>query len=295
MIIFSPAKLNLFLHITDRRFDGYHNLQSVFCCVDFGDFLTFKKANTDNAPLITLTGAKTLTDKVSDNLIVKAVQTLANNYPNYARPLCIHLDKHIPTGAGLGGGSSNCATTLLGVNHLWRLGLGIDELREIATTLGADVPFFVFARLCGANAIVESIGDCLNAIQLPPCEFLLLMPNAHISTAQFFAKNTLKRDCPIYSHDLLTQLDLYHLPPEFGNVFEPLAVEFSPNVATALSYLKQLQPQTQTTARMTGTGSVVFLPLIGIDQTTKAQFIKNAPCPAIITKLSSQYRAICLQ
>lgn len=283
MTKFSPAKLNLFLHITGRRVDGYHDLQSVFCLLDFGDCLRFEL--TSSAQLVTLKGADGLTKNPADNLITKAVHALAERFPAHARAVTIHLDKHIPTGAGLGGGSSNCATTLMAVNELWGLGLSAGELIDIGATLGADVPFFIFAQMHQSHAIVEGIGERLTKITLEACEFLLLMPNAHISTAHFFAKDSLKRDCVSYPHDVLRAVDFYYLPSEFGNVFEPIAVASSPQVAQALTYLQGLQPITQTTARMTGTGSVVFLPLLGVDDETKARFVKNAPCSAKVVSL----------
>lgn len=285
MTYFSFAKLNLFLHITGKRTDGYHNLQSVFCAIDFGDVLTINLANKEQSTLVHLTGADDLTKDLADNLIIKAVNTLASLYPAKARPLVIHLDKRLPTGAGLGGGSSNCATTLLAVNELWGLGLSYDELMTIGARLGADVPFFIFAYWHKqTGAVVEGIGECLSPIALPDCQFLLLLPQTHISTAQLFAMPNLKRDCPSYAHSDLQTLDFYQLPKNFGNVFEPLVCQHSPQVQTALDYLKSLESKTKTTARMTGTGAVVFLPLLGINDTLTAQFIKNAPCPALITK-----------
>lgn len=283
---FSPAKLNLFLHITGRRADGYHDLQSVFCLIDFGDFLTFELA-TPTSLLLTLTGADGLTDEVSDNLIYKAVQALADRYPTHAQPLTIHLEKHLPTGAGLGGGSSNCATTLMSVNELWGIGLSTDELITIGATLGADVPFFIFAHAHHRSAIVEGIGERLYPIDVPDSEFLLLLPNAHLSTAQFFAKPELKRNCPHYPHDVLKGMDWGRLPSDFGNVFEPIAKAFSSEVAEALSYLHAQEALTQTTARMTGTGSVVFLPIRHLDDDTKAHLIRHAPCPAMVVGLLS--------
>lgn len=284
---FSPAKLNLFLHITGRRTDGYHNLQSVFCPIGFGDELHFELVahSTAQDKFLTLTGADALTQNLDDNLIAKAVYALAHAHPTKARPIAIHLTKRLPTGAGLGGGSSNCATTLLALNELWQLGLSCDELIDIGARLGADVPFFIFADFYKTSAIVEGIGERLSPIALPACEFLLLLPNAHINTAQFFAKDTLKRNCPSYDHHTLSTLDFYRLPADFGNVFEPLAVEFSPNIGTALGYLHSLERHTHTTARMTGTGSVVFLPLINVSDADKANFVKNAPCPALIAPL----------
>lgn len=283
---FSPAKLNLFLHITAKRADGYHDLQSVFCLIDFGDVLTFELAN-ETAPLLTLTGAEGLTDEVADNLIHKAVHTLSVLYPTHAHPLRIHLQKHLPTGAGLGGGSSNCATTLMAVNELWDLGLSIDELVSIGAKLGADVPFFIFAHAHQSSAIVEGIGDKLSPIALPACEFALLLPKAHLSTAQFFAKNELKRDCPIYAHDELKRVDFYNLPSDFGNVFEPLAVACSDEVAQALAYLQNYETLTHSRARMTGTGSVVFLPIAKLDEVARAELINNAPCQAVVAKLQA--------
>lgn len=280
---FSPAKLNLFLHITGRRADGYHNLQSVFCAVDFGDVLTIELAD-HQSELVTLTGADRLTANLADNLIVRAVDTLAKLYPTHARPLAIHLDKQIPTGAGLGGGSSNCATTLLAVNQLWGLDLSYETLMTIGAGLGADVPFFIFADKYKTAGIVEGIGEQIAPLLLPACEFLLLLPQAHISTAQLFANPDLQRNCPSHSHQSLQGLNFWQLPKGFGNVFEPLVCQLSPEVKTALDYLKTLELQTKTHARMTGTGAVVFLPLIGIDKTTQADWVNNAPCPAMVVK-----------
>ena len=176
----SPAKINLFLHITGKRADGYHNLQTVFRLLDWGDYLQFTLTDMIDTPnaaqvntsidqqaaaltqqLISLKGAASITDNVADNLIFKAAKALLAyvisiaQLPHSLHAISITLDKHLPMGAGLGGGSSNAATTLLALNELWQLNLNQDELLKIATTIGADVPIFIF----GQDAIAMGIGE----------------------------------------------------------------------------------------------------------------------------------------
>lgn len=283
LTLFSPAKLNLFLHITGYADNGYHHLQSVFTALDFGDNLTIRSTNSSQP--VTLIGGDHLTDDINDNLIIKAVQTLAKRFPAYASSVQIILDKHIPTGAGLGGGSSNCAMTLIALNELWGLRLSTDELIKIGATLGADVPFFIFAHAHQSGAIATGIGDKLTPIDLPPCQYLLLMPDEHISTATLFASERLRRDCPIYDMETLINSNFYEPNALFGNVFTPLVLENSPKVAMAMGYLDDVSTQTHTKARMSGTGSAVFLPIpYNINDATIARLIDDAPCPAIFTK-----------
>lgn len=283
LTLFSPAKLNLFLHITGRADNGYHHLQSVFTAIDFGDTLTIRSSN--NSKLVTLIGADGLTDDINDNLIIKAVEALAKRFPAYASSVQIVLDKHIPTGAGLGGGSSNCATTLIAMNELWGLRLSADELIKIGATLGADVPFFIFAHAHQSAAIATGIGDVLTAIDLPDCHYLLLMPDEHVSTGELFGADELKRDCPVYSHEVLLGANFYEANALFGNVFTPLVLQRSPKVMQALGYLSDLEPQTRTQARMTGTGSAVFLPMpYELNETAMNTLINHAPCPAVFSK-----------
>lgn len=288
MTVFSPAKLNLFLHITAKRDDGYHDLQSVFRAIDFGDELSFELINpdtiTDDTPLVTLTGADTLTDDIDDNLIVKAVQTLAAQCPNQAKPIAIHLDKKIPTGAGLGGGSSNCAATLLAVNTLWALDLDCDTLVNIGASLGADVPFFIFSQMKQCDALAMGIGDKLTPLHLPAARYLLLLPHAHLATAHYFSHPKLQKNCP-----LLDRIDERYAEygmvqtADFTNVFEPIALSDSAEVAAAMSYLRTLGTQTGTTARMSGTGSTVFLPIGDeIDDATLTAWQLSLPCPSVV-------------
>lgn len=286
--LFSPAKINLFLHIIGRRKDGYHNLQSVFRAIDFGDYMTFCcSSNTPIAhddDLIQLSGGEHLTPSIQDNLIFKAAQALYQRYPSHACKVQITLDKHIPTGAGLGGGSSNCATTLIAINQLWQLNLSCDELISIGKTLGADVAFFIFSYFHRADALAEGIGDKLHHLKLPKTKYLLLFPDEHISTADFFGHSQLQKNHPTY-HDILhrTQEYCHQLSPNFCNVFEPLALQFSQNIANAFNFLKSLEKYTDTTSRMSGTGSTVFLPLPPtLDTDMLNSWQQSAPCSSVI-------------
>ncbi|MFC0820141.1 4-(cytidine 5'-diphospho)-2-C-methyl-D-erythritol kinase [Moraxella marmotae] len=282
---FSPAKLNLFLHITAKRADGYHNLQSVFRAIDFGDELTFTLA-TAQTPLVTLSGADTLTEHLDDNLIIKAVQLLAKHYPQHAKAVNIHLDKKIPTGAGLGGGSSNAATTLIALNELWHLELSPQTLMALGKTLGADVPFFIFSHANQADAHALGIGDELEPLNLPQARYLLLFPPVHLATAVFFAHPDLPKNCPLIAPIAERYGDYSEqMTAEFCNVFEPIAAQHSSAVKTALDYLRSLEPLTASTARLTGTGSTVFLPIPAhIDDGVLTAWQLSAPCPSIIAE-----------
>lgn len=277
--LISPAKINLFLHITGKRADGYHDLQSVFRAINFGDELSFMLC--DGNELLQLHGANHLTDTLDDNLIAKAVYTLAKHYPNHAKSVRITLKKHIPTGAGLGGGSSNCASTLIAINLLWQLNLSTQQLIGIAATLGADVPFFIFAHTHRSDAIATGIGERLSSIDLPKRHYLLLMPNAHLATAHFFKHPNLKKNTHLI-HDLQQQYAAFDakLTPPFHNCFEHIASTDSPPVKIALNYLDAL-PSTST-PRMTGTGSAVFLPLADDDLVHAERWRDSAPCRAVI-------------
>lgn len=282
LTLFSPAKLNLFLHITGKRADGYHDLQSVFRAIDFGDELHFECDN--QAGLVCLTGATHLTADIKDNLIIKAANALAE-YAGIQTPATnITLTKRLPTGAGIGGGSSNAATTLIALNQLWQTHLDTDTLINIGAGIGADVPFFIFAHHHCPDAIVTGIGEKLDAIKLPSHRYLLLLPDEHAATANFFAQPNLQKNCACIDelHQKTDQF-CHRLSQDFVNVFEPIAVTISPKIAQALSYLQQLEPISNTTARLSGTGSTVFLP-IGheIDDDTLAQWQKNAPCRSVI-------------
>ncbi|WP_019520591.1 4-(cytidine 5'-diphospho)-2-C-methyl-D-erythritol kinase [Faucicola boevrei] len=305
----SPAKINLFLHITNKRDDGYHNLQSVFRLINLYDTLTFRQTSQqisanfspDNLPIdlsIQQQNGSTqaITKNLSDNLIARASLALLEFARNQQKlsieqisqlPMIdIQLNKKLPMGAGLGGGSSNCATTLTTLNELWQLHFSQHELIQIGASLGADVPIFVF----GQDVIAEGIGERLTPIELPSQRLLLLMPNSHINTAQLFANADLKRDCPALPHAFLREhkADFTdRLSDNFGNVFEPIVTLLSQPVHQALQYLQGLASFTNTTPRMTGSGSCVFLPLPmqiknQIGEQTLIDWQKNTPCQSVI-------------
>ena len=304
----SPAKINLFLHITGKRTDGYHDLQTVFRLLDWGDYLHFSItdesiATIDNAAdnsavdinslcsqLLTLDGAEAITTSIEDNLIFKAASALlaaaidSNKLPVSLPTVQVALDKHLPMGAGLGGGSSNAATTLMTLNKIWQLNFTQNELIKIGAKVGADVPIFIF----GQDAIAMGIGEELTAIDLPDQHYLVLTPNAHVNTATLFAHPKLQRDiAPLSVATIQNQYADYvqTLTTPYHNVFTPVVTILAPAVADALSYLQGLEAQAMSTARMTGSGSAVFLPLdasVATDKKLLAKWIADAPCAAYI-------------
>ena len=300
----SPAKINLFLHITGKRADGYHNLQTVFRRLDWGDYLHFSIADKlistiDNSvnnsrvdinslcgQLLTLTSAKAITSSIEDNLIFKAASALlaaaikSNKLHERLPQVSVTLDKHLPMGAGLGGGSSNAATTLMTLNEIWQLNFTQSELIKIGASIGADVPIFIF----GQDAIAMGIGEELTAIDLAEQQYLVLTPNAHVNTAKLFAHPQLQRDiAPLSIETIKNHSNDYvqYLNKPYQNVFSPVVTSLAPTVDEALRYLQGLEKLALSTARMTGSGSAVFLPLdssVTIDKALLSKWIADAPC-----------------
>ncbi|SDS93398.1 4-diphosphocytidyl-2-C-methyl-D-erythritol kinase [Halopseudomonas sabulinigri] len=183
----APAKLNLFLHITGRRADGYHTLQTLFQFVDHGDTLHFSTRSDGQINLHSeLAGVA-----AEDNLIVRAARLLQQATGTHLGA-DIQLDKRLPMGGGLGGGSSDAASTLVGLNHLWQTGLNEDQLAEIGITLGADVPVFVR----GKAAWAEGVGEQLTPVELDEPWYLVVIPTCSVSTAEIFSDQRLTRDTP---------------------------------------------------------------------------------------------------
>lgn len=259
----APAKLNLFLHITGQRSDGYHTLQTVFQLLDYGDTLDFEIA-TDSA----ITLAPSLPGVPdSDNLIVRAARLLQ------ATTGCRHgarigLIKRLPLGGGIGGGSSNAATTLLALNRLWQLNLSLTELAALGLQLGADVPVFVHGR----SAWAEGIGEQLQPIVLGPRNYLILVPPCTVSTARIFSHEALTRNS--------SPITIAAFLREGGrNDCEPVVRKLSPEVDFALDWLSRFGP-----TQMTGTGACVF-----------ASFATRAAAESITRQLPAGYRGFVAQ
>ena len=234
----SPAKLNLFLHVTGRRPDGYHSLQTVFQLLNWGDDMRFEGRAE---PGVTLSGD---TDDIApqENLIIKAAEALGQP----ERGALIHIHKRIPRGGGLGGGSSNAATTLLALNRLWELGLEPDALQRLAAPLGADVPVFVM----GQSAWAEGVGEVLSALALPKRWFVIAQPDCTVSTAEIFADPALTRHTPPITVQAF-------FSGAGHNDLQDVVLPRYPEVQQAWEWLHQQSP----TAKMTGSGACVFAAL----------------------------------
>ena len=256
----SPAKLNLFLHITGRRENGYHELQTIFQLIDLYDWMTFVPNLNEGIQIVGLADVK-----LEQNLIYRAAQLLR---PHAKKPcgLQIQIEKNIPMGAGLGGGSSNAATTLIVLNQLWQCGLNEQQLADYGVQLGADVPIFIF----GQNAWAEGIGEHLTFIDLAQKKFIILKPDCFISTQQLFSQKTLTRDAKI------TKFCAYQLEPSnFGNNIEPLARQLYPEVEEAMQYLDQFGQ-----AKLTGTCACVFIEVTS--EMNIKQILQNSPCKSYL-------------
>ena len=242
--VLAPAKLNLFLHITGRRPDGYHSLQSVFMLIDWYDTLHFEVRSDGqisredlNVPL------------PPDDLITRAARLLKQS-TGTSQGAHIAIEKSIPAQAGMGGGSSDAATCLLALNKLWGLGLSVKQLAELGLKLGADVPFF----LHGHNAWVEGVGEIMTPISLPPAQFAVVKPSEGLETAKIFGSEALKRDTKpatisVFAAD----------PYGFGhNDLQPVAQRLCPQISDAIAWLESASLAFLVKGRMTGSGSAVF-------------------------------------
>lgn len=233
----SPAKLNLFLHINGRYPNGYHQLQSLFQMLDYGDKLAFDI--NDSGVISMATPLKGVKDE--DNLIVRAAKLLAE-HAHINKGVNISLEKCLPMGGGIGGGSSNAATTLVALNQLWGVKLSEDELAELGLELGADVPIFVR----GLTAFASGVGEEITPAPQEEKWYLVANPNVHISTAEVFTAEQLTRNTPIM------QWEDYQFE-KTRNDCQQLVVNRYPEVANLLQWLVHYAP-----SRMTGTGACVF-------------------------------------
>jgi 4-diphosphocytidyl-2-C-methyl-D-erythritol kinase len=262
----APAKLNLFLHVVGRRDDGYHLLQTLFRFIDFSDTLHFTVR--DDGVVRRLNALEGVPQE--QDLCVRAARLL-QQVSGCSLGVDIALEKRIPMGGGLGGGSSDAATTLLALNRLWDLGLSRARLMQIGLSLGADVPVFVF----GENAFAEGVGERLQACLLPDAWYVVLFPPVHVATAQIFAHPELTRDTiSLKIRDL--SLQALHNNGALHNDLQPLVCSLYPEVARYLAWLGRFAQ-----ARMTGSGACVF-----------AAFAAAGQAQAVLEQLPQDMRGI---
>lgn len=259
----APAKLNLFLHVTGRRSDGYHTLQTLFRFVAMYDALRFVPRSDGRIVLANpIPGVMPEAD-----LTMRAAEAL-RDAAGIRDGVTIHLEKHLPMGGGLGGGSSDAATVLIALNYLWQLGGSRDELLALALPLGADVPVFVF----GQSAFAEGIGEALSAVALPPAWYLVIHPGVAVPTVGIFSAPDLRRDTPT----MLPTAWASALHDGVGeNDLEAVAVARYPEVGAVLDWLR-CQSETAGRARMSGSGACVF-----------AAFADEASAQAVAARLPS--------
>lgn len=245
----APAKLNLYLHVTGRRADGYHTLDTLFQFLDHGDALRF-----EITPGSQITRAEPLVGVAEDqDLTVRAARTLQAR-SGVSRGVVIHLTKRLPQGGGLGGGSSDAATTLLVLNHLWACGLDMEELAALGLSLGADVPVFVR----GLAARAEGVGEVLQPAEPPESAYVVLVPPLQVSTAAVFA--AWDREFQLTPPGTASRIRGFRAAPD-GNDLEPIVRRLYPPVDNALRWLEKFG-----SARMTGSGACVFLPVESVER-----------------------------
>lgn len=260
----APAKLNLFLHVNGRRADGYHELQTLFQFIDCCDMLDFKV--TETTELILHSNISSVVAD-SDNLILRAAKSLQQT-TGFTGGAEIWLDKRLPMGGGLGGGSSDAATTLVALNRLWNTQLSTEELAKIGLKLGADIPVFIH----GFAAFAEGVGERLQAANPSEPWYLIIAPDAHVSTAEVFQDPLLPRDTPKLAIDTL-------MSQPWANDCQKLVVSKYPQVAKALGWLLEYAP-----SRMTGTGACVF-----------GEFTQKQQALAALAKLPSEMQGFVAQ
>lgn len=236
LILPAPAKLNLFLYVNSRRSDGYHELQTLFTFLDQADELRFA-VRTDGDVTLNTPAAIPL----AENLVYRAARLLQQQ-TGCSLGTDILLDKRLPMGGGIGGGSSDAATTLVALNHLWQCQLPEDALAELGRQLGADVPVFIRGR----TAFAEGVGELLHPVTIPERWYLVLTPNCHVSTPAIFKHPELPRNTPKRNWETLKDLT-------WSNDCEGIVKKHNPEVEKALEWLIEYAP-----SRMTGTGACVF-------------------------------------
>ena len=258
--LLSPVKLNLFLHITGQRQDGYHLLQTIFQLLDYGDQMEF--SSRQDARLVRIDEHDF--DLPQLDLSIQAAEALRIKANKPALGATIRLKKNVPPGSGLGAGSSNAATTLLCLNQLWQLGFSLQQLAETGARLGADVPVFIY----GQTAWAEGVGEKISAIDGIDSWYCVLVPDINVATAAVFSSPALHRE-----HPVVTLADYQH--GRCSNALETATAQIYPQVAEALDYLRQYGD-----AHMSGTGASVFVPVD--DQAQGEKILDQSPCDGFI-------------
>jgi 4-diphosphocytidyl-2-C-methyl-D-erythritol kinase len=265
----APAKLNLFLHVTGRRADGYHLLQTVFQLIDHGDTLHFTLR--DDSALRRVTALPGVPEE--SDLILRAARLLQAEVRRRTGALPpgvdIAIDKVLPMGGGVGGGSSDAATTLMALNKLWNAGLSRQELMDLGLPLGADIPFFIF----GENAFAEGVGEALQPVRTPDCWYVVIEPGVMVPTAAIFGSEHLTRNTPAVN---IADFSSHSEKSGFGkNDLQQVATKLFPPVAEAVEWLAAYGE-----ARMTGSGACVF-----------SAVATEADADAVLAKVPPRWRA----
>lgn len=272
----APAKLNLFLHIVGQRTDGYHLLQTVFQLIDYQD-VVYLKPRTDGvigrAILANVSGLRTVPE--AQDLCLRAAKLL-QTHTGCRLGVDIAIEKRVPMGGGLGGGSSDAATVLLALNQLWGLHLSRAQLQSLGLQLGADVPFFIF----GQNAWAEGIGEVFQALDLAPKHYVVLTPDVHVSTREVFASKALTKNTLS-----TTMLDFSRATKNgcfssavYKNDLQAVVCQQYPQVAQCVDWLNQFS-----IAHMTGSGASVF-----------AAFDDVASAQAVLAQCPKEYKSVCV-
>lgn len=283
----APAKINLFLHIVGQRADGYHLLQTVFRLLDYYDTIYLKPIS--NKAIKRANDVPGVPEE--HDLCIRAAKLL-QQHTGYSQGVEIIVDKKIPMGGGLGGGSSNAATVLMALNRLWQLNLSRRELLSLGLKLGADVPFFIF----GTNAWAEGVGEQLESINLHDAYYVVLTPDVHVSTAEIFANKQLTKDTNPKIMSGFSRVanssdetsaqnsEMINIRPEFINNLEEIVCALYPEVARCLEWLKQYGD-----ARMSGSGASVFLEVSSLETANKICNMKPENVRGFVAKGLNQH------
>lgn len=279
----APAKINLFLHIVGQRADGYHLLQTVFRLLDYYDTIHLKPTSDK-----TIKRANDIPNVPEEHDLCIRAARLLQQHTGCTRGVEILVNKNIPMGGGLGGGSSDAATVLLALNRLWQLNLSRAELLSLGLKLGADVPFFIY----GTNAWAEGIGELLQSIQLHDACYVVLTPDVHVSTAQIFANKQLTKDSNPQIMSTFSRTAQFaaadksvgNIKPDFINSLEKVVCNLYPAVSECLGWLKQFGD-----ARMSGSGSSVFLEVANEEIANRIYSAKPATIRGFVAKGLNQH------